>query len=331
MNEKILITGGAGFIGAHLARRLLEEGYQVDLVDNFSRGVYDDMLKNITSSNKLNFKEIDLLDKKQIGKIDLDYDIIFHLAAIVGVKHVLDKPYLVLKDNVDLLSNVIELAKNQKKLPRLLFSSTSEVYSGALMHYSLPFPTPEDVPLTVTDVSHPRASYMLSKIYGEAMCHQSGLPFTIFRPHNIYGPRMGMSHVIPEQLQKAHVAKKGQSIPVNSLSHTRSFCYVDDAVEILFRIMNSKLCIGKVLNLGSQKEEVTIEKLVELCFSVVGKELKIKPLDPSPGSPVRRNPNMKFTRELINYESQISLKEGISLTYEWYREHIFDFEKKSGV
>ena len=186
MNEKILITGGAGFIGAHLARRLLEEGYKVDLVDNFSRGVYDDTLKDITSSNKLKFKEIDLLDKKQIRKIDLDYDIIFHLAAIVGVKHVLDKPYLVLKDNVDLLSNVIELAKNQKKLSRLLFSSTSEVYSGTLMHYGLPFPTPEDVPLTVTDVSHPRASYMLSKIYGESMCHQSGLPFTIFRPHAFF-------------------------------------------------------------------------------------------------------------------------------------------------
>jgi len=135
---------------------------------------------------------------------------------------------------------------------------------------------------------------------------------------------MGMSHVIPEQLQKAHVAKKGQSIPVNSLNHTRSFCFVDDAVEMLFRIMNSKLCVGKALNLGSQKEEVTIKELAELCFSVVGKELKIKSLDPSPGSPVRRNPNMNFTRELIDYESQISLKEGVSLTYEWYRAHSFD-------
>ena len=285
MSEKILLTGGAGFIGAHLARRLLEEGYQVDLIDNFSRGIYDETIKNISSSNKLNFNEIDLLDKKQIANIDLDYDIIFHLAAIVGVKNVLDKPYLVLKNNMDLLSNIIELATKQNKLSRLLFSSTSEVYSGTLKHYSLPLPTPEKVPLTVGDVSLPRTSYMLSKIYGEAMCHQSGLPFTIFRPHNIYGPRMGMAHVIPEQLKKAHVAKKGQLIPVNSLSHTRSFCYIDDAVEMLFRIMNTELCEGKVLNLGSQKEEVTIKELAEMCFSVVGKELIIKPLEPSPGSP----------------------------------------------
>ena len=331
MTEKILITGGAGFMGAHLAKRLLEGGHQVDLVDNFSRGIYDDTIKDISSSNKLIFKEINLLDKKQIGKIDHNYDIIFHLAAIVGVRHVLDKPYQVLKDNMDLLSNVIELALNQKKLSRFLFSSTSEVYSGTLKYYSLPIPTPEEVPLTVGKISHPRTSYMLSKIYGEAMCHQAGLPFTILRPHNIYGPRMGMSHVIPEQLQKAHFAKKGQSIPVNSLSHTRSFCYIDDAVEMLFRIMNTEPCEGKVLNLGSQKEEVSIEELVEICFSVVGKDLKIKALEPSPGSPVRRNPNMKLTKRLINYESQISLKEGVSLTYEWYRKHIFDSEKNSAI
>ena len=90
--------------------------------------------------------------------------------------------------------NAIDIAKKQKRLKRLLFASTSEVYAGTLRYHGLEFPTTEETPLTVSDLRHPRTSHMLSKIYGEALLRQSNLPYTIFRPHNFYGPRMGMSH-----------------------------------------------------------------------------------------------------------------------------------------
>ena len=324
MNKKVLITGGAGFIGLHLAKRLLDEGYAVDLADNFSRAIDDDNLKETLQRKRTRLLFVDLLDINSVKALDADYDLIFHLAAIIGVTHVLKKPFKVLNDNVQMLVNVINLARKQSRLSRMFFSSTSEVYSGTLNYFELPIPTPETAPLTVSNLSYPRTSYMLSKIYGEALCHQSEIPFTLFRPHNIYGPRMGMAHIIPEQLQKSYYAKDGESIPVYSVDHTRSFCYIDDAIELLWRMIKNNECEGKTLNLGSQSEEVTINEVAKTCFLAVGKELKVNPLPSQSGSPLRRAPDMKLTNMLTEYKSQINLKEGISRTYEWYKKNVFE-------
>lgn len=324
MTGKILITGGAGFIGLHLARRLADEGYQVDLLDNFARAVDDKEFKDTLALNKVQFFNVDLLSLDQITCLATNYDVIFHLAAIIGVKHVMDNPYDVLYKNISMLGNMIDFARSQKQLSRFLFASTSEVYAGTLKHFDLPIPTPEETPLAVTDLSYARTSYMLSKIYGEALCHQSDLPFTVFRPHNVYGPRMGMAHVIPEQLRNAHKAKKGDSIDVFSVNHTRCFCYIDDAVEMLLRIMNNIGCEGRTLNLGTQNPELKIKEIVQKCFSVVGKELTINEKPETLGSPSRRVPDMTKTSLLLGYESRVSLHDGIKKTYEWYKKNVFD-------
>ena len=143
-----------------------------------------------------------------------------------------------------MLENVICLCRQQKNLARLIFTSTSEVYSGTLENYSMSIPTSEITPLTCSPASRPRTSYMLSKIFGEALCQQAGIPFTIFRPHNVYGPRMGMAHVIPEQLKKAWLADTGDRLSVHSSDHRRSFCFVDDAVEMLKRMLEVHECEG---------------------------------------------------------------------------------------
>ena len=307
MSKKILITGGAGFIGLNLASRLSSEGFEVHIIDNFSRAVDDADLQEILNKDNVSFSATNLLNDKNIESLDSDFDVIFHLAAIIGVTHVLEKPYSVLYDNIKMLANMIGLAKRQTNLSRFFFASTSEVYAGTLNYFDLPIPTPENSPLTVSDLEHPRTSYMLSKIYGEAMCQQSGVPFTIFRPHNIYGPRMGMSHVIPEQLQKAYNAKNGDSIEVFSIDHTRCFCYIDDAIEALWRMMENDECEGETLNLGTQNPEVSIKEISETCFKVVNKKLKINAKPPSPGSPTRRGPDMNRTIKFINFESKVKL------------------------
>jgi len=331
MNKKVLITGGAGFIGLHLSRRLLDEGYQVDLIDNFARAVNDKDLKDVLAQDRINFHNIDLLSTDEIKKLGNDYDLIFHLAAIIGVTHVMDYPYDVLYKNITMLGNIIEFARRQKKLSRFLFASTSEVYAGTLKHFDLPIPTPEATSLAITNLSYPRTSYMLSKIYGEALCHQSGLPFTVFRPHNVYGPRMGMAHVIPEQLRNAHEAERGDSINVFSVNHTRCFCYIDDAVEMLLRMMLHDDCEGGTLNLGTQNPELKIKEVVQKCFSVVGKELFINEKPETLGSPSRRVPDMTKTSSLLEYESQVSLHSGIAKTYEWYRKNVFDQDLKNAI
>ena len=324
MSNKILITGGAGFIGLHLAKRLLSEGFTVHIIDNLERAVFDKEMEEIAQNSNIKFFKLDLLSKESIDTLDKDFDFIFHLAAIIGVSHVLDKPYNVLYDNLIMLGNIIEFSHKQKNLSRLFFASTSEIYAGTLKNFNLQIPTPENTPLALTDLSHPRTSYMLSKIYGEALCQHSKLPFTIFRPHNIYGPRMGMSHVIPEQLYKSYNAKNGDYIEVFSSSHTRCFCYIDDAIEMLFRMMSNTKCSGMALNLGTQSPEVKMRDVAKICFSVVGKKLNIEEKPPSSGSPERRGPDMTNTVRLIDFESQVSLDSGILNTFNWYKKNVFE-------
>ena len=177
--------------------------------------------------------------------------------------------------------------------------------------------------LAIPELNEPRTSYMLSKIFGEALCQQAGIPFTIFRPHNIYGPRMGMAHVIPEQLKKAWLASNGDQLDVHSVHHRRAFCYIDDAVEMLRRMLNIDACDQETLNLGAQGPEIAMSDLAQICIDLIGKNLIIKPMAPTSGSPHRRAPNMSRSRDLLGYEARIGLKQGIERTLDWYREHVF--------
>jgi UDP-glucose 4-epimerase len=319
---KALLTGGAGFIGSHLAQRLVERGFEVDLVDNFSRGTNDDAIAALSRSGRVQVLERDLGVPGALDDAGDDYGIVAHLAAIVGVASVLDRPYGVLGANVVMTEEAISFARRQRALDRFLFISTSEVYAGTLEHFDLPIPTPESTPLALPPLDRPRTTYMLSKVYGEAMSHHSGLPFTIVRPHNIYGPRMGLAHVIPELLQRAHNATDGR-LEVYSVDHRRTFCYIDDAVEMIVRALQTSDCSGETLNIGTQAPEVAIGTVAELITKIVGKNLEIVPLAATPGSPTRRCPDMSKTFELTGYAPRVELEEGIARTYEAYRDRVF--------
>jgi nucleoside-diphosphate-sugar epimerase len=222
-----------------------------------------------------------------------------------------------------MLSNVLLLARRQRNLRRLVFASTSEVYAGTLEAFGMRIPTPEDTPITLPDLKRPRTSYMLSKIYGEAMCRHSEVPFTIVRPHNFYGPRMGLSHAIPELLKRSYDAPEGAEIPVFSPNHQRTFCYIDDAVEQIRLSAEAPQGEGATLNVGNQRPEVSISDLVALVLKTTGKKQGIKRDADTPGSPQRRCPDMTTTFELTGYEPKVSLEEGILKTYEWYLPRVF--------
>ena len=324
MSGKVLITGGAGFMGFHLAKRLAEDGYRVDLVDSLARGVRDPELEELLSRPRATLIVRDLLNPDALDDLADDYDFVIHLAALLGVANVRQRPYDVLTFNDILLQRMIDFSRRQKALRRLLFPSTSEVYGGTLRYFDMPVPTPESTPLAVNDLAEPRTSYMLSKILGEALCRYSGLPFTIFRPHNVYGPRMGLSHVVPELLKKARDLGNDEALEVYSPSHKRTFCYVSDAVEMIVRMMETPSCEGETLNVGNEEPEVAIGELARIILKTVGRDNDILPMPDTPGSPQRRAPDMTRTTGLIGFRAQVDPADGVARTYRWYREKIFE-------
>lgn len=326
--KKILITGGAGFIGLSVARHFAAKGYQVDILDNFARAVKDPELEQTAALDNVTLITCDVLNTDELMALDKDYTLIYHLAAIIGVQHVLNRPYDVLTLNVQMLTNMIEFGRAQEHLGRFLFASTSEAYAGTLQYFDLPVPTPEETPLATCDLDQPRTSYMLSKIYGEAMCRQSGLPYTIFRPHNIYGPRMGLSHVIPELLQKVYNFTDETELEVFSVDHKRAFCYIDDAVTLLAAMGETAACENQVYNLGNEDNEIFIEELAQVILDTVGSKAKIKGLPATPGSPTRRCPQMSKLEKDAGVRASIDVAEGVKRTFEWYKP-VFDGQQIS--
>ena len=328
---KSLITGGAGFIGLHLGRLLSAHGHEVVLADNFARGVRDPEVEEFLARPGVSLRHCDLLQPDAFAGEATDYDYIFHLAALLGVQNVRSRPYETMIWNGRMLEAAIEFGRRQTRLSRFLFSSTSEVYAGTLHYFGLTIPTPETTPIALMDLSEPRVSYMLSKIYGEELCRFSGLPFTMFRVHNAFGPRMGLSHVVPELLRKAHSLPEGVALEVFSPSHSRSFCFISDIVELIRRMAETPACAGQLLNCGAQGPEITIQQMAEIVVKTVGIRREIQPMPETPGSPQRRAPDMTKTSELTGYRAQVTVEEGVARTYDWYRTRVFSGAQVSAV
>ena len=205
---KYLITGGAGFIGTKLVEKLSKnKKNKIYIIDNLSKKTDNkNFIKILKNKNvKLIQKDLNLIaDYLKI----YNFDYIFHFAAILGVKKVIDNPFITLKDNILTTINLINFSKKQKKLKKICFTSTSEVYAYTLKKKLAKYPTPEDIDFLISKNFDPRSSYLLSKIIGEYLINYSNLNFVIFRPHNIFGPQMGFTHVIPQLTKKILMRNK---------------------------------------------------------------------------------------------------------------------------
>jgi UDP-glucuronate decarboxylase len=323
---KQLITGGAGFIGYHLALRLLREGHEVVLVDNLSRGRLDGDMQALLDQPGIRFIQADLTDAAALSSVGGGYDGVYHLAAIIGVANVLERPQQVLAVNARTLLNVLDwyVAGGAR---RLFFSSTSEAYAWTMTFHDLPIPTPEDVPLAVDRIDNRRASYAMSKAFGEMAvvhaCRNAGRPYTIARYHNVYGPRMGMQHVIPEMYRRVY---DGQDpLVVYSVDHRRAFCYVDDGVEATLRLMAAEVP-SEVYNIGNDAAEVTIGELARQVLAWAERRGGAIDARESAGPGIaRRCPDITRLRRATGFAPQFTLAAGLDRTLAWYR-HVFDRE-----
>lgn len=317
---RILLLGGAGFVGYHLARRLAEEpSNRITLVDDLSRGRMDRDLTALLARPGVELVRADLTDPAALAAVPRAWDEVYLLAAVVGVRHAMQDPLRVIRVNTLAALNVLEWAT--PAIGTLFFASTSETYAGAVSLGQVPVPTPETVPLTVADVHNPRFAYAASKILGEAaMIHygaSKGLPVVIGRFHNVYGPRMGADHVIPELCLRA--LSREDPFTVYGPEQRRAFCHVTDAVEAMVALMGTPGAAGQIVNIGNDAEETTVEHLLERILRIADFSPTRERLPAPPGSVDRRCPDLGKLRALTGLVPKVPLHAGLQETFAWYR------------
>jgi nucleoside-diphosphate-sugar epimerase len=305
-----LVTGAAGVIGFELARQLLEAGDEVVAVDIFKKGGRADLEELARKhSGALQVVEADLA--RGDGLPRARFDAIFHFAAIVGVRYVMDHPFETVSVNMRSTLNVLDHAIAHG-CESFFFASSSENYASGADAGQVEVPTPEQVTLSIADIELPRWSYAASKMCGESAVFGAA-PLGKFTPivvrfHNVYGPRMGPTHVIPEML--ARCKAKTDPFPIFGADQTRSFLYIEDAGRALMHVLSAaREKKGGLYNIGAPLE-TKIGDLARIVFDVTGHKPKLK-LEPAPkGSVQRRVPNIAKIAKL-GFAPRVALLEGV--------------------
>ena len=320
MKNKILVTGGSGFLGSSLVRRLLKKGNDVVVLDNGSRGSIS-RLKDII--NKITYIEGDVCSKSTITRALKDCETLFHLAFINGTKFFYERPKLVLDVGVKGALSTIEAA-NQLNIKNYIIASSSEIYQQPSQ-----IPTTENERAIIPDILNPRFSYAGGKLISELLTinyfRQSNIRNLIFRPHNVFGPDMGNEHVIPEIVYKLkkvsnNWTKKNVDLEIQGTGmETRAFCFVEDAVDQIMLIYENGLK-GNIYHVGIDNE-ISIKQLIKeisICLKLNVKIIKGKI---KPGSTTRRCPNISKIQSL-GYKKNDNFLKGLKKTVNWYRDSI---------
>lgn len=313
--SNILVTGGAGFVGSHLCDKLLGYGAKVICFDNLSTGnkSYIDSLKNnlnftfiLGDANK--FSDLE----KVFSKYNIDY--IFHYAAVVGVQRTIENPLDVLND-LEGIKYICKLSA-ENNIKKIIFSSSSEIYGN---QDKLPFN--ED--LSCHDTRHP---YALVKAIGESYfksCYElTGIPTTSLRFFNVYGPRQASSRYgFVVGIFVSQILKDMQPTIFRDGTQTRDFTYIDDNIECAIQVLLNKKTDGKIMNIGTGVE-TSVRELAEGITKISNK--KLEPVFLNEINLVetqRRVADISKMKELVSFKPNISLDEGLKITYKWYEEN----------
>jgi len=305
-DDAVLVTGGGGFIGSHFVERLAGD-HEVAVLDNFSTGDRG----NLDSVTGVEVVDGSVTDETVVADALAGVDVVVHLAAMMGVQRTLEHPREVLQINIDGTRNVLQTA-GEEGVDRVLVASTSEVYGDA-----------PDPPYAEDDVSAPKTNYAVSKVtderFTEAFAEEYGFDYTIVRYFNVYGPRQEASekgYVVPIFLRRALA---GDPIQVHGDGEqTRDFTYVDDAVECTRRALDGG-GRNKVFNVGTGVE-TSIAALAEVISSVVPGATVEHVEHPRPYVVERRCADVSKARNLLGYDPEFSLREGLKAT----KQHLAD-------
>ncbi len=304
----ILITGGAGFIGSHLAERLLSNGHKVSAVDNLSTGSLDN-ISSLMKDKNFSYHIDTIMNKKLMEGLVSECSHIYHLAAAVGVKLIMDRPIETLETNVNGTEIVLRLANKYKK--KVLVASTSEIYGNHLQHT-----LKEDDNRVMGSVRKRRWAYACSKTLDEFLAFayyiEKKLPVIVARFFNTVGPRQTGAYgmVLPNFVQSALLNKPITVYGTGNQS--RSFTYVSDVVGAVIKLMEHPKAVGDVFNIGSE-EEITIKNLAKKVKKLASSESEIIyiPYEKAYGigfeDMQRRTPNINKIKRLIGYKPTLNL------------------------
>jgi len=306
--KKVLVTGGAGFVGSFLCDRLIDEGHEVIAIDNFFNGSKENLSQ---LSDETNFE---LIRHDIVEPILLEVDWIFNLACPASPIHYQYNPVKTVKTNVIGTLNMLGLAKRVKA--RILQASTSEVYGDPQVH-----PQPESYFGNVNPIGL-RSCYDEGKRVAETLMmdyhRQSQVDVKIVRIFNTYGPRM---HPEDGRVVSNFIvaALKGEPITIHGDGlQSRSFCYVTELVDAMYRMMNTENFTGPV-NTGNPGEFTMIE-LAETVLKMTNSSSKLVLVEARPDDPERRRPDITLAKEKLGWEPEIKLKEGLKPTIEYFDE-----------
>ena len=307
----ILITGGAGFIGSHLCRKLLKGGNRVICVDNFITG-FRKNIEELESNPNFKLIEQDISNPLYI-KEDLDW--VLHFASLASPKHYLNYPIKTLKSGLLGTHNCLGIAKERGA--KFFLASTSEVYGDPLVH-----PQPEEYWGNVNSIGV-RSCYDESKRGAEALTYaymrQHNLDVRVVRIFNTYGSNMHpddgrvVSNFIVQALKGENLTVYGEG------QQSRSFCYVDDLVEGIIKMMNIDYKLP--LNLGNPVE-FKISELADLVLKLTGSKSKIEKMALPEDDPKQRQPDISKVKKMIGWQPQVPLQEGLKKTIEYFKDKV---------
>ena len=316
---RILITGGAGFIGSHLAEKLLEEGNDVYVIDNLSTGRLEN-IEPFKDKPRFHLTIGSVLNRELMDKLISNVDQVYHLAAAVGVKYIIENPLLSLKTNIGGTDNVLELCNKYKA--KALIASTSEIYGKS---EQVPFSETDDRLLGSTHIS--RWGYSCSKAIDEflalAFYREKKLPVVIVRCFNTVGPRQTGQYgmVLPKFIKAALLNQP--LIIYGTGEQTRCFADVSDVVEAFIKLMNTPECAGEIFNVGTT-ESISISDLAHKVKDMCHSKSRVDYMSYEDAfeegfeDMMHREPDLSKIKKFINWEPKLKLDDIITRMIEYY-------------
>lgn len=309
--KKILVTGADGFIGSHLTEALLNKGYQVKALSQYNSFNYWGWLEDIPQNNHLSIVSGDIRDPHFCKEITNDIDIIFHLAALIAIPYSYIAPSSYVDTNVTGTLNICQAAKENGNI-RLIHTSTSEVYGTA-----------QYVPIDEKHPKQPQSPYSASKIGADAMAmsffNAFGLPVTIARPFNTYGPRQSARAIIPTIITQ--IANGIKEIKLGDLTPTRDFNYVKDTCKGFIALAENDNAIGKEINISSNYE-ISMHDTLHLIKDIMKSDVRFiadeQRLRPEKSEVFRLWGDNTLIRELTNFKPDFDLETGLKVTCDWF-------------
>jgi len=312
---KALVTGAGGFIGSHLCEALIKKGYKVKAFVRYNSRNSWGWLETSSHKDEMEIVSGDIRDFDIIRNSVKNVDVIFHLAALIGIPYSYISPLAYIKTNIEGTYNLLQAAK-ELAVEKVIHTSTSEVYGTA-----------QFTPITEEHPINPQSPYAATKAAADHLAlsfHRSfGLSVAIIRPINTYGPRQSARAVVPTIITQMLSNRK--KIKLGFLHSTRDLTYAKDTIEGFIKVAESEEAIGEVINIGSNSE-ISIGNLAGLIAKIMNVEIEIeiekKRKRPKKSEVERLLADITKAKKILNWSPNYSLREGLKETIEWFKENL---------